>query len=77
MGSRKKLLGIGLFAVGSLMFAACGGSDAATEPVQVDTTAAADGPVCEGTETIKIARNNCSSHLMHLSSFRNLQLGKV
>ncbi len=58
MGSRKKLLGIGLFAVGSLMFAACGGSDAATEPVSEDTTAVTDGPACEGTETIKIARNN-------------------
>ena len=58
MGSRKKLLGIGLLAVGSLLFAACGGSDAATESVSEDTTAVADGPACEGTETIRIARNN-------------------
>jgi glycine betaine/proline transport system substrate-binding protein len=58
MGSRKKLLGIGLFAVGSLMFAACGGSDTASESVSEDTTAVADGPACEGTETIRIARNN-------------------
>ncbi len=59
MGSRKKLLGIGLFAVGSLMFAACGGSDTATESVSEDTAAAvAEGPACAGTETIRIARNN-------------------
>ena len=72
MGSRKKLLGIGLFAVGSLMFAACGGSDAATEPVQVDTTAAADGPVCEGTETIKIARNNWTASAIEVEVVKQL-----
>ena len=32
---------VGLFAVGAMLFAACGGSDSATEAVSEDTTAAA------------------------------------
>ena len=72
MGSRKKLLGIGLFAVGSLLFAACGGSDTASESVSEDTTAVADGPVCEGTETIRIARNNWTASAIEVEVVKQL-----
>ena len=72
MGSRKKLLGIGLFAVGSLMFAACGGSDTASEPVSEDTAAVADGPACDGTETIKIARNNWTASAIEVEIVKQL-----
>ena len=72
MGSRKKLLGIGLFAVGSLLFAACGGSDTATESVSEDTTAVADGPACEGTETIRIARNNWTASAIEVEIVKQL-----
>ena len=64
MRSSKKLLVVALVAVGSLIGAACGGSDTTS-----DTTAAAtDGCAAPeanldatGTETIKIARNNWSA----------------
>ena len=72
MGSRKKLLGIGLLAVGSLLFAACGGSDTATESVSEETTAAADGPACTGTETIKIARNNWTASAIEVEVVKQL-----
>ena len=56
MGSRKKLLGIGLFAVGSLLFTACGDSDSAMDAAGEDNTVAAatGGPSCTGTEAIKM-----------------------
>ena len=59
-----------------MLFAACGGSDSATEAVSEDTTAvAADataGPACAGTETIKIARNNWTSSAIEVEIIKQL-----
>ena len=72
MRSSKKLLVVGLVAVGSLIGAACGGSDTASESVSDDTTAAADGPACEGTETIRIARNNWTASAIEVEIVKQL-----
>ncbi|NDF41551.1 MAG: hypothetical protein EB132_05330 [Actinobacteria bacterium] len=68
MRSRKKLLSVGLIAVASLIGAACGGGDDAA----TDTTAAAGGVECNGTETIKIARNNWSASAVEVEIFKQL-----
>ena len=72
----NKKLTVGLFAAGALLFAACGGSDSATETVTEDTTAAAAeataGPACAGTETIKIARNNWTSSVIEVEIIKQL-----
>ena len=76
MGILNKKLAVGLFAAGALLFAACGGSDSATETVTEDTTAAAAeataGPACAGTETIKIARNNWTSSVIEVEIIKQL-----
>ena len=52
MGLRNKKLTVGLFAAGALLFAACGGSDSATEVATEETAAAetAAAPACSGTD---------------------------
>jgi glycine betaine/proline transport system substrate-binding protein len=74
MGSHKKLLGIGLFAVGSLLFAACGNSDAAMDAAGEDTTvlAATGAPACTGTAPIKIARNNWTASAIEVEVVKQL-----
>jgi glycine betaine/proline transport system substrate-binding protein len=76
MGILNKKLAVGLFAAGAMLFAACGGSDSATETVTEDTTAAAAeataGPACAGTETIKIARNNWTSSVIEVEIIKQL-----
>jgi glycine betaine/proline transport system substrate-binding protein len=75
MRSSKKLLVVGLVAVGSLIGAACGGSSTTS-----DTTAAAtDGCAAPeanldatGTETIKIARNNWSASAVEVEIVKQL-----
>ncbi len=65
MRSSKKLLVVGLIAVGSLLGAACGGSDTATEE-------SAGGCTGNGTETIKIARNNWSASAVEVEIVKQL-----
>ena len=76
MGILNKKLAVGLFAAGAVLFAACGGSDSATETVTEETTAAAAeataGPACAGTETIKIARNNWTSSVIEVEIIKQL-----
>jgi len=74
MRSSKKLLVVGLVAVGSLIGAACGGSSTTS-----DTTAATDGCAAPevnldatGTETIKIARNNWSASAVEVEIVKQL-----
>ena len=74
MGLRNKKLTVGLFAAGALLFAACGGSDSATEVASEETVAAetAAAPACSGTETIKIARNNWTSSAIEVEIIKQL-----
>ena len=74
MGLRTKKLTVGLFAAGALLFAACGGSDSATEVATEETAAAetAAAPACSGTETIKIARNNWTSSVIEVEIIKQL-----
>ena len=74
MGLRNKKLTVGLFAAGALLFAACGGSDSATEVASEETVAAETGaaPACSGTETIKIARNNWTSSAIEVEIIKQL-----
>ncbi|MEY4820347.1 MAG: hypothetical protein RL200_1059 [Actinomycetota bacterium] len=75
MRSSKKLLVVAFVAVGTLIGAACGGSDTTS-----DTTAAAtDGCAAPevnldatGTETIKIARNNWSASAVEVEIVKQL-----
>ena len=74
MGLRNKKLTVGLFAAGAFLFAACGGSDSATEVATEETAAAetAAAPACSGTETIKIARNNWTSSVIEVEIIKQL-----
>jgi glycine betaine/proline transport system substrate-binding protein len=71
MGLRNKKLAVGLFAAGALLFAACGGSDSASE-VATEDTAAAETSLCAGTETIKIARNNWTASAIEVEVVKQL-----
>ena len=70
MRSSKKLLVVGLIAVGSLLGAACGGSDTASEET-------ATGCTGSGTETIKIARNNWSASAVEVEIVKQLIEAKL
>jgi glycine betaine/proline transport system substrate-binding protein len=65
MRSSKKLLVVGLVAFSSLIGAACGGSDTATEET-------ATGCTGSGTETITIARNNWSASAVGVEIVKQL-----
>lgn len=70
MRSSKKLLVVGLVAIGSLLGAACGGSDTATEGT-------AGGCTGNGTETIRIARNNWSASAVEVEIVKQLIEAKL
>ncbi len=75
MRSSKKLLVVGLVAVGSLIGAACGGSDTASDTTAATTDGCAAPELnldATGTETIKIARNNWSASAVEVEIVKQL-----
>jgi glycine betaine/proline transport system substrate-binding protein len=75
MRSSKKLLVVGLVAVGSLIGAACGGSDTASDTTEAATDGCAAPELnldATGTETIKIARNNWSASAVEVEIVKQL-----